>query len=74
MAVSSSGGVAHVERSMAFLYTLADDERRNVWRAVASAARALGKKHPELVMPELRRWLEDASRRRAAETALRYLE
>jgi hypothetical protein len=74
MAVSSSGGVAHVERSMAFLYTLADDERRTVWRAVASAARALGKKHPEVVMPELRHWLRDASRRRAAETALRFLE
>ncbi len=76
MAVSASGGVAHVERSLAFLYTLADDERRTVWRAVASAARALGKKRPEVVVPELERWLEDAdaSRQQVAETALRYLK
>jgi 3-methyladenine DNA glycosylase AlkC len=73
MAVSASGGVDHVERALAFLYTLADDERRTVWRAVASAARALGKKRPNVVIPELRRWLTDASRRQVAETALNYL-
>jgi 3-methyladenine DNA glycosylase AlkC len=76
MAVSSSGGAAHVKRSLLFLYTLADDERRTVWRAVASAARALGKKQPEAVVPELRRWQVDPSEnvRRVAETALSYLE
>lgn len=74
MAVSASGGVAHVERSLALLHSLADDERRTVWRAVASAARALGKKHPQVVVPELERWLEDESRRQVAETALKYLE
>lgn len=74
MALSASGGVAHVERALAFLYTLADDERRTVWRAVASAARALGKKRPEMVIPELKRWLKEGARRRAAETALKYLE
>lgn len=74
MAVSASGGIAHVERALAFLYTLADDERRTVWRAVASAARTLGKKRPEVVVPELHRWLEDASRRQVAATALKYLE
>ena len=51
-----------------------DDKRRTVWRAVASAARALGKKRPDVVIPELRRWLEDESRRRVAATALKYLE
>jgi HEAT repeat protein len=74
MALSASGGVAHAERAMAFLYTLADDERRTVWRAVSSAARALGKKRPEVVVPELKDWLEDESRRRVAETALKYLD
>ncbi len=74
MALSSSGGVAHVERALDFLHTLADDQRRTVWRAVASAARALGKKRPEVVKPRLRRWLEDESRRQVAETALKYLE
>ena len=74
MALSASGGVAHAERGMAFLHTLADDERRTVWRAVASAARALGKKRPEMVVPELKRWLADESRRQVAETALKYLE
>jgi hypothetical protein len=74
MSVSSSGGVAHVERSLGFLYSLADDQCRAVWRAVASAARALGKKRPDAVVPELRRWMEDPSRRRVAETALKHLE
>jgi hypothetical protein len=74
MAVSASGGVAHVERSLAFLHTLAPDERRTVWRAVASAARALGKKRPQVVVPQLKRWLGDDARRRVAETALKYLE
>jgi len=74
MALSASGGVAHVERALAFLHTLADDERRMVWRAVASATRALGRKRPEVVVPELKRWLEDASRRRVAETALKHLD
>jgi len=74
MALSASGGVAHVERALAFLHTLAGDERRTVWRAVASAARALGKKRPQVVVPELKRWLADDARRQAAATALRYLE
>jgi hypothetical protein len=76
MSVSANGGVAHVERSLAFLYTLAADERRAVWRAVASAARALGKKRPDVVIPELERWLADAgaSRRQPATTALSYLK
>jgi HEAT repeat protein len=74
MALSASGGVAHVARALDFLHTLADDKRRAVWRAVASAARALGKKRPEVVVPELRHWLEDPARRQVAETALKYLE
>jgi HEAT repeat protein len=74
MALSSSGGAAHVERALDFLYTLADDQRRTVWRAVASAARALGKKHPGVVKPRLRLWLDDESRRQVAATALKYLE
>jgi HEAT repeat protein len=74
MAVSASGGVAHVERALAFLRTLADDGHRRVWRAVASAARALGKKRPEVVIPELERWTEDDTRRRVAEAALKYLQ
>jgi len=73
MAMSASGGAAHVERAMAFLYTLADDPRRAVWRAVAGAARALGKKRPDVVVPELERWLKDPARQPAAETALKYL-
>ncbi len=73
MSVSASGGVAHVERSLAFLHSLADDDRYRVWRAVASAARALGKKRPEVVLPELKRWLADPSRQKVAETALKYL-
>jgi HEAT repeat protein len=74
MALSASGGVAHVERALAFLHTLAGDDRRTVWRAVASAARALGKKRPKVVIPELKRWLKESSRQRVAETALKYLE
>ena len=72
-AVSASGGVAHCERSLAFLHSLADDERRTVQRAVASAARALGKKRPDAVIAELRRWQDDDVRCVVADTALKYL-
>jgi hypothetical protein len=73
MAVSASGGVAHCERSLAFLHSLADDERRSVQRAVVSAVRALGKKRSNVVIAELRRWQDDDARCAAAETALKYL-
>lgn len=40
-AVSSSGGRRHVQRSISFLETLANDERPEVQRAIASSMRSL---------------------------------
>ncbi len=70
MACSASGGARWPERSLAFLHTLADDPRPFVWRAVAGALIALGRRQPTVVQPEIRRWLDDPARRHVAERAL----
>ena len=70
MACSASGGARWAERSFAFLYTLADDPRPFVWRAVSTALVNLGRKRPEVAQREIRRWLEDPARRQVAERAL----
>ena len=49
------------------------DERRYVWRAGASAMWKLGRKRPEIVRPELLRWLEDDRRVDVAREALKHL-
>lgn len=73
MAFSASGAPPLVKRSLIVLRKLSLDERRYVWRAVASAMWKLGRKRPEVVRPELARWLEDERRVHVAREALRYL-
>ena len=73
MAFSSSGAPPLVKRALIVLRKLSLDERRYVWRAVASAMWKLGRKKPEVVRPELARWLEDERRVHVAREALRYL-
>jgi 3-methyladenine DNA glycosylase AlkC len=58
---------------MALLTDLAVDERRFVWRAVASATAKLGQAHPEVVKPILKQWRADPQRRQVAEVVSRYL-
>jgi len=54
------------------LTQLATDERRYVWRAVASALLYLARRRPE-VQDTLEAWLNDSKRAKVAETVLEYL-
>jgi len=74
MVFSAAEGAKHCDEALLILRRLASDERRYVWRAVASALRNLGRRKPEKVKPELKRWLLDKKRRKVAETALHYME
>lgn len=73
MAFSASGGPPLVKKALIILRKLSLDERRYVWRAVASAMWKLGRKRPEIVRPELIRWLEDERRVTVAREALKHL-
>jgi len=74
MVFSAAEGVKHCDEALPILTQLAADKRRCVWRAVASALKNLGRRKPEKVKPELRRWLLDEKRRKVAETALHFVE
>jgi len=73
MAFSASAAPPLVKRALIVLRKLSLDERRYVWRAVAAAMWKLGRKKPEVVRPELARWLEDERRVHVAREALRFL-
>ena len=73
MAFSASAAPPLVKRALIVLRKLSLDERRYVWRAVAAAMWKLGRKKPEVIRPELSRWLEDERRVHVAREALRYL-
>ena len=73
MVWSAVGGRKHAEEGMELLTDLAADERRFVWRAVASATAKLGNARPEVVKPVLEQWRADPVRCRVAEAASRYL-
>jgi len=73
MVWSAVGGRKYAEQGMEILTDLAADERRFVWRAVASAAAKLGKARPEVVNPILKQWRADPVRRQVAEVVSRYL-
>ena len=73
MAFSGTGGPPVVKKALIILRKLSLDERRYVWRAVASAMWKLGRKKPEIVRPELARWLGDERRVDVAREALKHL-
>ena len=73
MAFASYGGNRNWSEGMKILTELATDERRYVWRAVASACLHLARRH-EVVKEILKTWLNDPARAKVAETALRYLK
>ncbi len=73
MTFSSAEAAKHLESALPILEQLASDQRRFVWRAVASAIRNLGRRQPTKVMPVLQEWLHDEQRRKVAEAALPYL-
>lgn len=71
MAFSTAEGAKHLEPALRILTPMAADQRRFVWRAVASAMRNLGRRHREVVRPVLKGWLKDERRRWVSEVALR---
>ncbi|GBD16581.1 hypothetical protein HRbin26_01479 [bacterium HR26] len=73
MAFSSAEAARYVEAAVSILGRLAEDERRYVWRAVASALRNLGRRVPEQALPVLSTWLQDDRRARPAAVAFRLL-
>ncbi len=72
MVWSAMGGRKYAEQGMKLLTELAADERRFVWRAVASATVKLGKARPEIVKPILKQWQADPQRRQVAAVVSRY--
>lgn len=72
MAFASYGGNKNWREGMKILEKLAADERRYVWRSVASALLYLARRHPE-VKDTLDTWLEDSERSKVAMTTLKYL-
>jgi 3-methyladenine DNA glycosylase AlkC len=73
MVWSAVGGRKYAEQGMELLTELAADERRFVWRAVASATAKLGQARPEIVKPIVKQWRVDPQRRQVAEVVSRYL-
>ena len=73
MAFSAPPAVPIAKKALIVLRKLSLDERRLVWRAVASALWKLGRKRPDLIRPELTRWLEDERRVDVAREAIKYL-
>jgi len=74
MAFSAAEGAKHLQTAMPILTQLAADERRFVWRAVASAMRNLGRRRSTEVVPILEAWVRDERRRQVAEVALRHID
>jgi len=73
MALSTPTAAGIVKKALIVLRKLSLDERRYVWRAVASAMWKLGRRRPEIVRPELARWLEDERRVEVAREALKHI-
>jgi hypothetical protein len=73
MAFTSASAAPLAKRALIVLRKLALDERRIVWRAVAAAMWRLGRRRPDVVRPELERWLSDEAREKVARQALKYL-
>ncbi len=73
MSFSAPPAAEIARKALIVLRKLSLDERRIVWRAVSSAMWKLGRRCPEIVRPELMRWLEDERRRDVAREALKHL-
>lgn len=73
MAFSGPAAAPIAKKALIVLRKLALDERRLVWRAVSSAVWKLGRRRPEIVRPELARWLEDEQRLHVAREAIKHL-
>lgn len=74
MVWSAAGGRKHAPQGARILHRLAADERRFVWRAVASAAVKLGRARPDVIKPLVRKWRADPKRKHAAAVVAYYLK
>jgi HEAT repeat protein len=73
MAFAAGAATPIAKKALIVLRKLSLDDRRLVWRAVSSAMWKLGRRCPEIVRPELMRWLEDERRVDVAREALKHL-
>lgn len=73
MAFTAAPAAPLAKRALIVLRKLSLDDRRVVWRAVASAMWRLGRRRPDVVRPELDRWAGDETRAKVAREALRHL-
>ena len=73
MGLSGAAVIRRTSKALIILRRLALDERRYVWRAVASAMWRLGRRDPTPVLAELRRWLADDDRAHVARVALQHI-
>lgn len=73
MAFTAPAAGPIVKKAIIVLRKLSLDERRYVWRAAASAMWQLGRRRPEIVRPELARWIEDERRVDVAREALKHI-
>ena len=73
MGLSGAAAIRRTAKALIILRRLALDERRYVWRAVASAMWRLGRKDPAPVLAELRRWLSEDDRAHVARVALKHI-
>jgi len=74
MVWSAVGGRPYAEQGARLLHRLAADERRFVWRAVASATVKLGRARADVVKPMLRKWRIDPKRKQVAAAVAYYLK
>lgn len=73
MGLAGAAAIRRTSKALIILRRLALDERRYVWRAVASAMWRLGRRDPAPVLAELRRWLSDDDRAHVARVALKHI-
>jgi 3-methyladenine DNA glycosylase AlkC len=74
MAFNQSFGVHNPELALPFLEKLAADDSKYVRTAAASSLRNIGRRHPRLVKPLLKKWAGDSKRREVAERVRKFLK
>ena len=73
MVWTAAGARKYAEAGVELLNQLATDERRFVWRAVASAMVKLARARPDVCRPVIAAWSRDPQRAHVAEVARKYL-
>lgn len=74
MSLSSTAGMKNTGEAIEILTELALDNRRYVWRSVASAMRKLALKRPSDVLPVIEEWSGDERRRHIALIVEKYVD